>query len=386
MALKEKSQKELIKEIEALYNVKPEKPKDMEYTSNISEVAHKTPVVLFQSHDKINSLVENINERQNIMVNILRKVPNGHLTNKRYAQDLGMSLIRIANDMDNQNKEELRVLADVCANQLHKTAFGLDDVKKFFSEKGSDTVDVGTGAATGAAIGSVVGGLLGVLGGPLAPATVTAGISGGAITGAALGGVISSILKTSPQAKNVTINAEIARNELADLIKKFPSDASLQELDTALLHITDTAAKYAQLVDKMHSASATSGDKEEVQKIASEYLKEIAKLNVLTAKFVQSAKQGRFEEKESDWLSKLKTPLNLLIGDDVDDEVKAIEALGRTLSEAEKGINDAKREAMSLVSHVESVKSENTSQKSEHEENIESLRELARKSGLDLDF
>jgi predicted nucleic acid-binding Zn-ribbon protein len=108
-----------ISDIEALYGVKPNTPKDMEYKHNIMEDAHPKPMVISPAYDKINGLVENNIERQNIMINIVNKVPNGHLTGHKYAQhDLLLSLVRVANDMDNNDAEELRKLADVCAEQL----------------------------------------------------------------------------------------------------------------------------------------------------------------------------------------------------------------------------------------------------------------------------
>lgn len=107
-----------IEQIGKLYNTKPAQPKDMEYKNNIMEDAHPDPVVLFMSHDKLNSLVENNNERQRIMMRIVHKEPDGHLTQRKYAQkDLVMSLVRLANDLDNNGQDELRVLADVCLEQ-----------------------------------------------------------------------------------------------------------------------------------------------------------------------------------------------------------------------------------------------------------------------------
>ena len=53
------------KDIEKLYNIKPNAPKDMEYKKNIIEDAHPTPMVICPAYDRINGLVENENERQN---------------------------------------------------------------------------------------------------------------------------------------------------------------------------------------------------------------------------------------------------------------------------------------------------------------------------------
>lgn len=110
--------------IEALYGVKPNTPKDMEYERNIIEDAHPNSVVISPSYDKLHGLVENENERQNISLNILHKTPNGHSTQHKYArQQLLLSLVRIGNDLDNKNQDKLRVLADTCLFQLEKKKF-----------------------------------------------------------------------------------------------------------------------------------------------------------------------------------------------------------------------------------------------------------------------
>lgn len=107
-----------ISAIEALYGVKPDKPKDMEYEHNIMEDAHPNSVVISPSYDKLNGLVENHNERQNILLHIVNKTPDGLQTQRKYAEkDLLLSLVRIANDLDNKDQDELRALADYCLLQ-----------------------------------------------------------------------------------------------------------------------------------------------------------------------------------------------------------------------------------------------------------------------------
>jgi hypothetical protein len=108
-----------ISAIEALYGVKPDAPKGSEYTRNIMENAHPNAVVVSPSYDKLNGLVENNNERQDIILHILDKTPNGHLTQHKYAEkELLLSLVRLGNHLDNQNKEDLRILADTCLLQV----------------------------------------------------------------------------------------------------------------------------------------------------------------------------------------------------------------------------------------------------------------------------
>lgn len=108
-----------ISAIEALYNVKPNMPKDMEYERNIIEDAHPNAAIVSPSYDKLNGLVENLNERQNILLNIVNKTPNGHGTlHKNAKKDFVLSLAKVGNHLDVQKANKLMVLADVCLSQL----------------------------------------------------------------------------------------------------------------------------------------------------------------------------------------------------------------------------------------------------------------------------
>ncbi len=90
--------------IEALYGVKPE---GQDYKHCIMEQAHPNSVIIAPSYDKTNGLVENNIERANIMHNIVLKQNVGNHSNPKYAQqELVMELVRVANEMDNKNKED----------------------------------------------------------------------------------------------------------------------------------------------------------------------------------------------------------------------------------------------------------------------------------------
>lgn len=105
--------------IEALYGVKPDN--SIEYENNIMEAAHPKPVVISPSYDKINGLVENNIERGNIMSYIALKPTDGNATYHKYAKkDLVLQLVRIANDLDNNNVDDLRALADDCIAEIEK--------------------------------------------------------------------------------------------------------------------------------------------------------------------------------------------------------------------------------------------------------------------------
>lgn len=120
-----------IEQISKLYNTKPEAPKDMEYKRNIIEDAHPDSVVIAPSYDKLNGLVENENEGQNIRIRIVMKDPDGHLVNRKYARkNLLLSLVRVGNELDARNNEELRKLADTClvqasGKQMEKKAYAV---------------------------------------------------------------------------------------------------------------------------------------------------------------------------------------------------------------------------------------------------------------------
>lgn len=114
-----------IDDISKLYNKKPNAPKDMEYQRNIVEIAHPEPLVLFRSYDKLNALIENINERQDILLHIVNKTNDGQIPQRKYAKkNLLLSLVRVGNDMDNRGEVDLASFADTCLMQasMKKTA------------------------------------------------------------------------------------------------------------------------------------------------------------------------------------------------------------------------------------------------------------------------
>lgn len=108
-----------ISTIEALYGVKPNGRDE----KSITEQAHPDSVIIAPSYDRLNGLVENDKQRQNIIIQILNKAPQAKLTQHRYAeQALLAELIKIGFFLDNQDQLELVTLADSCTQGLHKQA------------------------------------------------------------------------------------------------------------------------------------------------------------------------------------------------------------------------------------------------------------------------
>jgi hypothetical protein len=107
-----------VDDIAHLYGVKPPAPEDAQYQRNIIERAHPNPLVTTPSYDKLNSLIENNNERQDILLHIVNKNNDGSIVQRKYAErELILSLVRVGNEMDNRGQDELRALADVCLRQ-----------------------------------------------------------------------------------------------------------------------------------------------------------------------------------------------------------------------------------------------------------------------------
>ena len=335
-----------ISDISALYGVKPDTIDSQEYENNIAEVAHKNSVIIAPSYDKLNGLVENVNECQNIMINIVNKPVNGLLTNRKYAHEsLVKSIIRVANHMDNIEKEELRVLADDCIDELVKEADFWQDAKNIFEERGIDLLDVGGGAT----IGAIAGGLIGSIG--LNPATIAAG----ALIGAGVGGTISALFATSPPAKNVASNAKIAHEQLVDVIEMHPEDSFLVDLDNSISKIIESAENYFSMVDKVHDSNATDQDGLNAKKNGETYIKQLSELIKKIDYFLQNSSQGRYEPEESAMWTKLKAPMKALVGGDVHDSVRAMQSLERVCKESISSIALARKEVQTAHDNAEQV-------------------------------
>lgn len=97
--------------------------KEKDVYSKMLEEAHPNKVIFGPTYDPINALVENNVERQQIMLNIVNRNPTGTLDHKKYAEtQLKLSLLKAANELNNQNNANLQVLANDCLYKLEKQA------------------------------------------------------------------------------------------------------------------------------------------------------------------------------------------------------------------------------------------------------------------------
>lgn len=104
-------------QIAKLYNIKTETSKDMEYKTNIMEIAHPNTVVISPAYDRLNGMVGSEIEKQNITINKINRLPHGQYLSKKYAKNLALSLVRIANSTESKSPE-LTKLADEAIEQI----------------------------------------------------------------------------------------------------------------------------------------------------------------------------------------------------------------------------------------------------------------------------
>jgi hypothetical protein len=298
-----------ISTIEALYGVKPESY--IKYENNIAEYAHPNAVVVAPSYDKINALVENINERQNIIINkILSKAPSGSsdMFLKDAEKDLAMELIRIGNDMDNADEEELRALADECLDGFKKKADFLGDLGDYAHKavdfvggnKGdklvSDIGGVGEGALAGAASGALVGAIITSWGGPLS----LAGAGVGALIGGTIGGIEGYIFNTSPKVKNIKENSADLLNQMGDLKKAVPEEeVYFKTVEDFMGKLVKASNDYITILNTVQSKSiknepVTPNEIQEVKNDSKIFIDMLGTFEKIKETFEAKAKQGSF--------------------------------------------------------------------------------------------
>lgn len=317
------------KDIQDLYDI-PKKYNDKEFKKNLVEVAHPEPAVLFQAYDKMNGLIENVNERQNIISNILdKKTEDGERTKKYATQLLTLNLIKIANDADTANISDIRILADHCISQLTNVNLSSTASKDSFMDaaKGylSDAEDVGKGVGTGA----VIGGLIGLLGGP-------GGALLGAQIGAGLGGALSYFGKSAPEVKNVFINAKDTKEQLADILPQFPNNKILLKLNAIVDKLIEIAPKYYTVVGDLKANAKI------VDSIITSFESVLFSYKETYKQFVIAAKSGAFEDDTSSGWGKVTKPLYSFMDTDFEDVEDSLGSLNTAVDKAFESIKIAK--------------------------------------------
>jgi hypothetical protein len=136
--------------IRLLYGVEPQSIFDKDKT--IIEIAHPETAVVSRTYDAMNAVVENLHQRQDMMAYIALKMPNGHLTQRRYVAakaDLVNSLVRSAFLLENRDELELVTLADSCTERLAKKGAAKALVKEALNPLAITGIVAGAGTLLG---------------------------------------------------------------------------------------------------------------------------------------------------------------------------------------------------------------------------------------------
>jgi hypothetical protein len=327
--------------IKALYNVKPDS--SIEYEHCIMEAAHPKPVVIGPAYDRLNALVENNIERQNIMSNIALKPNNGLGDSQyRYAEkELLMQLVRIANDMDNRGNDDLRKLADECIETLKKNAdFGedvgkwWDKAKTWMTEKGKDTLNTGTGALAGGSVGGILGGIIGAVGGPI-------GILGGAAIGAGIGALVSALGKTAPHVVDIATNTKDTIDQINDLKNKMtqgdPEYTFFDRFQTELTKLASVASLFSKLISSIEINPSLPHGKEQSEAITKSFLEQVGIVEEMEKLFSAKVERGVYNKYTEH--SKVFTPFTSMVADDVKDVEQSLESLTTAIENFEKSLN-----------------------------------------------
>jgi hypothetical protein len=353
-----------IEVIQALYGVKPDN--SIDYENNIMEAAHKTPVVIAPAYDRLNALVENNIERNNIMCDIALKQNDSITSMHRYAEkELLMQLVRVANDMDNAGNEDIRVLADACIEKLALKK----NAKEWYDdlvEKGKEWLGVGTGAGENALIGSAIGGILGGLFGGLPGAW--AGMKAGGFLGGGATALIASLAKTAPHVVSISANAKDAMDQMNDLINKLPADNKERTFLTTFNQILKSTAyfseQYNELITSLQTNPSNVEDADRSKKIAASLVEANNTVKEYAQKFNQDVKLGIFNEADSH--SKVLDPLYNMMNTDVEDIQQSLVSLLSAIDKFEKTLHgDVKSTANEVAqsqqgTQVKPVSNQNT--------------------------
>jgi hypothetical protein len=356
--------------IEALYGVKPDTIPYYEF--NIMEAAHPKPVVIGPAYDRINALVENNNERQNIIINQVMRPNNSISDNVKLAKnELVMELVRLANDLDLANKAELCKLAD---NAL----VGLAEKKKFnvvagigdwLQDKGDDVFQAVKGYGTGALVGGVIGGLVGAIGGEGVGAIP--GAMFGARLGGIAGGLIASIARTSPRVVNVATNAKDVSEQINDIKNKLPQGTEYKFLDDfqkELGRLSDASEKYNEIVSNIQQAhdNSTNEDANSAHTITSALMESMKNVADYTVLFNDRVKRSVYQEYVGH--SKALTPVYELISDDIEDVQSSLQSLTAAMNNLRSSMKNIPAKAKSVVENVKA--SQPSSNNRSHEEPV----------------
>ena len=274
------------KNIEALYHVNLD-------NEDILDQAHPKSVIVGPAYDKVNSLVENLKERHNVMVGIVNKMPGSDNIGTKYASahnDLLSELIKIGYSMDNKHIDDLRILADSCSERITKK---------------SQLVE-----------GAIAGGI------------------------AAVVAIIAIINHTTPSDQGVYDNCEKAIAEVEDLKPKLPQIGKnmdnllvdLKALQSLSKQYNDLDGVDASTPEKLMDVANKDKPKFDLVK---KYKSACSLMKDEITKYITLINSYKMQTDRSwDWWQKLKNVSEYITGDDKEDAVLALTTLQNSLADS----------------------------------------------------
>lgn len=323
------------------------------YEHNIIELAHpESPAIVALPSDIINGLVENKNERQNIILNKITRFPSHYVFpliktpsyRKTSSKKLALSLIKIGNDADLINDEEIRVLADNCLDELTKEAQWYQDVSDMghrivdsigganADRRVNDAGNIGQGAIEGAAAGALIGAITTSWGGPLA----LGGAGVGALIGGAAGGIIAAIGNTSPAVKNIKANAAELLSQMDDLKKAVPEESSFfQATEKTMKNLVSASDRYLAAISAVRAKyvgkeEVSSSETTAISDAAQAFKASTDAVARLDDEFNRKNRMGSFASAKS------SIPHFGLVADDIEDVEQSFQSLAVAISDVNK--------------------------------------------------
>ena len=326
-----------VEDVALLYGIKPN-GKDYD----VLDLAHPDMFVAAPAYDRMNSIVENLKERHNMMCDIAMKTPTGNLTMHRYVHahnDLLNALIRTGFTLDNNDQKDLMKLADSCAGRLKKKD------NPVMGKKDNPVMGVATVALLEKRAWAF-----------LVPWLVELGLSEGgaaAFTGSlpyiargiAMGlGAIGFSNHMATNKQHIIGNCNLVLKGLVKLRGKFPKIEAMEQDVTELM----------QLADQFEPERSIEIKPEELATVSTKYAKEIE----ITKKFITKLRgvksripgyiaelDASSREETSDWVQKLETVEHFILPSDEVKTQKDFEGLDKaiddSMKQAEKFLTDA---------------------------------------------
>jgi hypothetical protein len=293
------------------------KPNGKEDDISLLEKAHPGVAVVSPAEDRMNGIVENDQQRQNIMMQIAMRPTNGKYQQKAFVtahENLAKSLTKASIALQREQYQDLSKFAIDCNERLEKEALG--------------------------------------------PLVVPGLIIGGVVLAV---GAIAAINYTSNTAVNVATNAAQTQKELEDLRGKLSNDrldSIIDDLDV----LREQAAKFSNL------PTIKAISKEDIPIIKEKFAKELKMAatyrNVLEQfsknipLYISQLKNTETKTQDDDswdWWEKVRQVVRLVTPDDIGDAVNAFEGLEKAITKAIANVDFYVKDAEKYTPTIKAV-------------------------------